>query len=463
MYINVTDKRKCRCLYFSFFLLFFFPSFSLPFYFTPYSLLSLCLMSSSPTSYYASDSISSDYRSYSGDHRPSNASTELTAMETGEDLQPSYILSDTDSDKDLMIHSLNESLHIHKEIMEKIHAEKEAYVTQLGKQRQDELDDIERTKQTLEEQMDRYNKLDAAYSALRRELDARKDDYQRMEAKFYAHVKSIKATDDDLSTIQHEISHVSSQLNNLCMGLKAKMDNQAGSSFLLDRYSDQRQLLKKYLIRNNNSNNSDTDDDDIDTKNELDVLEPRHITMLTEKLIMEMLVEHIFDQPLHLGVSVNQAYNQVSHWMRRYNEDWAQRFRQQMSAILANQAQQHDERDGIELACKDLVDNILQQLGHIYPELQKQGDYMNNQRKKIDNIVTRTARLNLAIKGQDIEIKHQPIQEGGQAEFDSTIMKADGKGKPDGQVLLVISPPFLAVDPNDSEHGFIIPGKVYCV
>ncbi|ORZ24179.1 hypothetical protein BCR42DRAFT_365382 [Absidia repens] len=366
-------------------------------------------------------------------------------MDTGEDLQPSYILSDTDSDKDLMIHSLNESLHIHKEIMEKIHAEKEAYVTQLGKQRQDELDDIERTKQTLEEQMDRYNKLDAAYSALRRELDARKDDYQRMEAKFYAHVKSIKATDDDLSTIQHEISHVSSQLNNLCMGLKAKMDNQAGSSFLLDRYSDHRQLLKNEL--------DDT----------LFVLEPRHITMLTEKLIMEMLVEHIFDQPLHLGVSVNQAYDQVSHWMRRYNEDWAQRFRQQMSAILANQAQQHDERDGIELACKDLVDNILQQLGHIYPELQKQGDYMNNQRKKIDNIVTRTARLNLAIKGQDIEIKHQHIQEGGQAEFDSTIMKADGKGKPDGQVLLVISPPFLAVDPNDSEHGFIIPGKVYCV
>ncbi|KAI8343739.1 hypothetical protein BC941DRAFT_412204 [Chlamydoabsidia padenii] len=416
-------------------------------------------MSSSPISYYANDSISSDYQSYAGDHRPSTASTELTTMDSDDTLPPTcYATSDTDSDKDLVIHSLNESLHIHKEIMEKIQAEKEAFVAQLNKERQDELDDIERTKQTLEEQMDRYNKLEAAYSALRRELDTRKDDYQRMEAKFYAHVKSIRATDDDLSTIQHEISHLSSQLNNLCMGLKAKMDTTAGSRFLLDRYSDQRSLFKTYLVNSNNNNNEQTDDkDDI-------ILESRHITMFTEKLIMEILVEHIFNQPLHIGVSVNQAYDQVSQWMRKYNADWARRFRQQMSALLVNQAQLQDEREVIEQANDSLVQLILQQLGHIYPELQNQaGDYIKMQQKKIENMVTRAARLNLAIKGQDIEIKHQDILEGGQAAFDSTIMKADGKGKPDGHVLFVISPPFLAIDPNDTDHGFIIHGKVYCI
>lgn len=412
-------------------------------------------MSSSPISYYANDSLSSDTQSYAGDHRPSTASTELTHMDSDDTLPPtSYVTSDTDSDKDLVIHSLNESLHIHKEIMERIHAEKEAYVAHLNKERHDELEDIERTKQSLEEQMDRYNKLDAAYSALRRELDSRKDDYQRMEAKFYAHVKSIRATDDDLSTIQHEISHLSSQLNNLCMGLKAKMDIQAGSDFLLERYHDQRLLFKKYLV---NSNKDDGDDSSM-------LLESRHITMFTEKLIMELLVEHIFDQPLHIGVSVNEAYDKVSTWMRKYNEDWAQRFRQQMSALLANQAQLQDERESIEQANADLVDVILQQLGHIYPELQNQaGDYLKMQRKKIDTMVTRAARLNLAIKGQDIEIKHQDIAEGGVAEFDSALMKADGKGKPEGHVLFMISPPFLAIDPNDTHHGFIIHGKVFCI
>ncbi|KAI8097626.1 uncharacterized protein BX664DRAFT_326857 [Halteromyces radiatus] len=406
-------------------------------------------MSSSPTSYYANDSISSGNQSYSEDHRPSTVSTDLTTMEPGDELRSPYLVSDTDSDKDLVIHSLNESLHIHKEIMEKIHAEKEAYITQLNKDRQQELEVMERTKQTLEEQMDRYNKLDAAYSALRRELDSKKEDYQRMEAKFYAHVKSIKATDDDLSTIQHEINHISSQLNNLCMGLKSKMDVQAGSQFLFSKYESHQDSFRKYLIK--------------EEMEKVDQLEPRYITMLTEKLVMEILVEFIFDQPLHIGVSVNEAYKQVRDWMRRYNEEWAQRFRQQMSALLANQAQQHDERLSIEEASEQLVDRLIEQLGQIYPELLNHGDYTKNQRKKIDSIVTRTSRLNLAMKGQDIEIKHQMIQEGGQTTFDPTIMKADGKGKPDGDVLFVISPPFLALDPTDSEHGFIIPGKVYCV
>jgi uncharacterized protein YicC (UPF0701 family) len=379
----------------------------------------------------------------------------------GDKRRLSYITSDTDSDKDLVIHSLHESLHIHKEIVEKIHAEKEAYVTKMLLERQVELDDVKRVKQTLEEQMDRYNKLDAAYSALRRELDTKKDDYKRMETRFYAHVKSIKATDDDLSTIQHEISHVSSQLNNLCMGLKAKMDQQSGSTFLFSKYNEQQQrLIKKYLIKPTDNEQHDNDSDDPP------LLEPRYITMLTEKLIMELLVENIFDQPLHIGVSVNQAYEQVGQWMRRYNEEWAQRFRQQMSALLANQAQQQEEGEGksIELAMNSLVDTILEQLGHIYPELQNQdSDYRDRQQKKIQTIVARMARLDLAIKGQDIEIKYQRIQEGGQVAFDPSTMRADGKGKPDGQVLFVISPPFVAIDPNDTDHGFITPGKVYCV
>lgn len=418
------------------------------------------MSSSSPTS-------TIDHHSGSDGRPPStiSSSTELTVETLGDKRRLSYITSDTDSDKDLVIHSLHESLHIHKEIVEKIHAEKEAYVTKMLLERQVELDDVKRVKQTLEEQMDRYNKLDAAYSALRRELDTKKDDYQRMETRFYAHVKSIKATDDDLSTIQHEISHVSSQLNNLCMGLKAKMDQQSGSSFLFNKYNKQQQgLIRKYLIKTTHEE-QDYEGDDNDDGNP-PLLEPRYVTMLTEKLIMELLVENIFDQPLHIGVSVNQAYDQVSQWMRRYNEEWAQRFRQQMSALLANQAkkQEGDEGKSIELAMGGLVNTILEQLGHIYPELQKQdSEYRKNQQKKIQGIVARMARLDMAIKGQDVEIKYQCIQEGGQVAFDPTTMKADGKGKPDGQVLFVITPPFVAIDPNDNDHGFITPGKVYCV
>ncbi|KAI9299612.1 hypothetical protein BJ944DRAFT_274088 [Cunninghamella echinulata] len=376
--------------------------------------------------------------------------------------------SDTDSDKDLIIHSLNESLHIHKEILEKIQAEKEAYVAKLDKERREELDHIETTKQHLEEQMDRYNRLDAAYNALRRELDHKKEDYQRMEAKFYAQLKSIKATDDDLSTIQNEINHVASQLNNICMGLKAKMDIPAGTCYFLKRYQYDKEFIQQYLLTNRhqekkeNDDGDDGDDDDEEGKEMEFLLESRHITMFTEKLIMEMLIDHIYNQPLHIGVSCNEAYEKVNHWMHSYNEEWANRFRQQMSALVANQAY-HDEYESVEMAKENLVNAILDELSHIYPTINQNEDYKTSQQKKIANVVTRAARLNLAMKGQEIPVKYKSIEQGCKVPFDPIMMKPVSKSKSEGYVLFVISPPFIAIDPKDEEHGFVIPGKVYCV
>ncbi|CAO3641145.1 unnamed protein product [Cunninghamella echinulata] len=322
--------------------------------------------------------------------------------------------------------------------------------------------------------MDRYNRLDAAYNALRRELDHKKEDYQRMEAKFYAQLKSIKATDDDLSTIQNEINHVASQLNNICMGLKSKMDIPAGTCYFLKRYQYDKEFIQQYLLTNqhqekkeNNEkekvdNDDDDDDGDDEEKEKEFLLESRHITMFTEKLIMEMLIDHIYNQPLHIGVSCNEAYEKVNHWMHSYNEEWANRFRQQMSALVANQAY-HDEYESVEMAKENLVNAILDELSHIYPTINQNEDYKTSQQKKISNVVTRAARLNLAMKGQEIPVKYKYIEQGCKVPFDPIMMKPVSKGKSEGYVLFVISPPFIAIDPKDEEHGFVIPGKVYCV
>ncbi|CAO3647502.1 unnamed protein product [Cunninghamella blakesleeana] len=445
----------------------------------------------SPTSTCNNDSVTSERFSSTVDRRHSSLNTDYSMLDYEDIHSSSYQTNnDTDSDKDLIIHSLNESLHIHKEILEKIQAEKEAYVAKLDRERKQELEQIENTKQYLEEQMDRYNRLDAAYHSLQQELTHKKEDYQRMEAKFYAQVKSIKATDDDLSTIQNEINHVSSQLNNICMGLKSKMDFESGTAYFMERYHYDKDLIEQYLLvnhsshqkdlkkenNNHNHNHSDTNDseEEVVVKEEEDnnhrnnenemkfLLESRHITMFTEKLIMEMLIEYIYNQPLHIGVSCNEAYDKVYNWMNTYNLEWANRFRQQMSALVVNQAY-HDEYETVEMAKEKLVDDILEQLSYIYPTINQNEDYRNSQQKKISNVVTRAARLNLAMKGQEIPVRYKTIDQGCKIPFDSTFMKPVSKSKPDGYVLFVISPPFIAIDPKDDEHGFVIPGKVYCV
>ncbi|ORX52436.1 hypothetical protein DM01DRAFT_1408307 [Hesseltinella vesiculosa] len=443
-------------------------------------------MSISPSSANASDRFSAySYRSSSTSY--------MSTARASEDISP-CVVSDTESDKDLMIHSLNESLNIHKEILEKIHSEKEAHISKLECERQKELYEIEQTKQLLEEQMDRYNKLDAAYHVLLKELDTRKEDYQRMESKFYAHVKTIRATDDDLSTIHQELSHLASQLNNLCMGLKSRMDIDAASTYLYAFYKDQQDLMRQHLnslpqpvqdekkevatsmepnppLDSPSSSSSSSsslsaiqDDKDTDDQPVLSHpirFEPRHVTMLTEKLVMDHLLAAIFDQPLHIGISVNSAYRDVTEWMSRYNMPWADRLRQQMSSLVANQAI-YEEKDVIELATLALIDQLLNHLGHLYPVLQKL-DHKDtlNQKKKIEAIVTRAARLSLAMQGQDIKVGHPRIQPG--TPFDSQLMKPVGKGKTDGNVLFAITPPFIATDPNDQEHGFTIHAKVFCI
>lgn len=101
--------------------------------------------------------------------------------------------SDTDSDKDLVITSLTESLQIHKEILERLHNEKQEFIANIEKERQSEREATEKEKkqaqQALEEQMERYQRLEKAYTTVVKELEAKKEEFKRMEAKFYAHVR----------------------------------------------------------------------------------------------------------------------------------------------------------------------------------------------------------------------------------------------------------------------------------
>ena len=269
---------------------------------------------------------------------------------------------------------------------------------------------------------------------------------------------SIRPTDDDLSTIQYEITHLANQMNNFCMGLKSKMDRSGGSEYILGRWPKTRDyFLQKQS--NNNDNTSPKTSSEHDEENdtiERPRMEPWTITMFTEKLVTEGLAQYIFDQPIHTGVSINETFKHLSTWIDERNTDWANRLRQQVSALVVRQAGEQ-EQASINQSLDALVDRLLDELCHLYPRV-KDGP---QQRKKLEAICVRAAKLNLAMKGQDIRVFCGAIEEGV-ALFDSTTMKPVNKCEPEGTVIFVISPPFIALDPKDEEHGFVIPAKVYC-
>lgn len=223
------------------------------------------------------------------------------------------------------------------------------------------------------------------------------------------------------------------------MGLKSKMDRSGGTAFILERWRDKEADIRQQFFK--------TDSDD-------ERLEPGVITMFTEKFVMEVLVERIFSQPIHPGVSVNKTFDDLRTWMGMRNDAWAHRLRQQVTALVVKQP--GDEQKNIDDALASVVEYILETLTQMYPRIR---EGTSNQ-KKVEGIVARAAKLDLAMKGQDIKVFCASIEEGV-APFDEKIMQPVGKSDPDGTVLFVVSPPFVALDPKDDEHGFIIPGKVF--
>lgn len=100
---------------------------------------------------------------------------------------------DADSDKDLVISTLTESLQMHKEIMEELQREKDAFVADLKREREEEKQANRKEKEdaleSMEAQLQRYRQLEEAYSLVVNELEAKKNEYRRMETSFYEHVK----------------------------------------------------------------------------------------------------------------------------------------------------------------------------------------------------------------------------------------------------------------------------------
>lgn len=352
-----------------------------------------------------------------------------------------------ESDKDLYIRSLTESLLIHKEIVERIENEKEQYVESIEQMRRKERQEYEALQQAMEERQLEYEKLQQMYHAVLGDLEKKKQEYQRMEANYYSHVRQIRATDDDLSTIQTEISHLFSQISNLCMSLRSKADRAQGTAFVFERWPEKQEAIRTHLLKSAAE----------EEENEELLLDPGHIGVFTEKFLVEELLRNILEAPLHVGVSVNEAFRQVEAWMAQRNAEWAARFRQQMSALVAKQPGD-DEEENIEQAKQTLTQRVMEQLLRIYPKIQ--GDA--NAGRKVTNVIQRATRLSLAIKGQELPVRTLEIEEGA-TEFDPSTMKPASKGKPEGLVLLVITPAFTANDPTDPEHGFLVPAKVFCV
>ncbi|KAI8071250.1 hypothetical protein BC940DRAFT_293966 [Gongronella butleri] len=336
-----------------------------------------------------------------------------------------------DSDKDLHIRSLYESIEIHKQLVE-----------QSQNEREEATDLYEGAQQLLKEQQTSIEQLQNDNMKLNDELHTKRQEYKRMESNFYTHMCTIRATDDDLSTIQRKITNLFGQVANFSMGLRNQVDTDAGTSFIMERWPAMADWLRAHWV----------DDQGL--------LSAAQITVFTEKLIADTLIRRVFDEPVHLGASINHAFAQIDHWMRMRNKaDWSLRLRQQLTSLVAKQPL--DDAEAIRATQDAIVDDILAEIAHMYTKLN------DTTRTKLTNQVQKASELSLAMHGQEASIRPLYVEEGVAA-FDPELFKANNKGKEDGTIVMVIHPPFVADDPSvpssdDHSDGFVVLGKVVCM
>ncbi|CAO3641368.1 unnamed protein product [Mucor hiemalis] len=339
---------------------------------------------------------------------------------------------ESESDKDLIIYSLNESLQIHKEIVERIQNEKDDLEDQYEQEKAKEWNEFEEDKNEIESKkeiiVNQVNKLELICQNLLNELEVKKLEYRRMETRFYSHIKSIRSSEDDLSTIYPQYIQLFSQIHNFSTSIKSKLSNKNN---ILEYWWNKDSIVNQSI------------------QHHLSSLDVDMIVLLTEKIFTEVIVHEILQTSIHPGVSLNNSFGEIHHWVEKRNTSWATRMKQQIASFVVKQS--NEENDQIETAKEEIINKVLTLLSQVYNDTDKM-------KRKVTSIVNLATKLNLAVKCQENEVVIDSFEEGGVTMFDENTMVSIENNTGDS-LLLVITPQIVAL----GDHGFNIPAKVYCV
>lgn len=205
-------------------------------------------------------------------------------------------------------------------------------------------------------------------------------------------------------------------------------------------------------------------------------LPPERIQMLTEKFMMDVLVQNL-NINIFPGLTCNSEFMELSSWFDQNNSSFfSTRLRQELSLLVAKGNKEESGGD-IEQIWKKCVDRNWH---HLYRGLQKAypsflistskgsastNDYSQETitrateySKKLRNLVEETIQLGSAIKGQEVCITAVDIREGVQP-FDGHLMQ-DEDDQTTGIIAFCISPPFVVKISNRYEP--LLKGRVLC-
>ncbi|ORZ19299.1 hypothetical protein BCR41DRAFT_351934 [Lobosporangium transversale] len=249
-------------------------------------------------------------------------------------------------------------------------------------------------------------------------------DYEVMSKNFFEHVRMIRATDDDHSTINERLTHLKAAIEHLIR------KTQGTRSVNLNRTAAINHFRASGLL----------DDFPLDEC----TLEPFHLNLYMESVVMSALVKNFFDKPLCCVFDYNKGFKEIYDWMYKRNDRLAVRWRQQLCVMITQDPETKARQEAAVTAAASALNEIISRV------------YTNaNEGAKIRDLCSKAFELAVAMTGLENVIAPVSVPLG--IPFDEETMATSLKSNPAGTVALVIFPGF-----KDSVNAFNIGPKVWC-
>jgi hypothetical protein len=285
------------------------------------------------------------------------------------------------------------------------------------------------------------NQLEKAQEKIRQ----RTNDMTMLQTNYQQHLRSVRSSDDDPSSIAVKLLELRRQIHELASELLPHAEPITTTEKLGTLWLNLGPAIE-HLGK---------------------PLPPKRIQLLTEKFMMDVLVQNL-NINIFPGLSCNNEFLELQTWFDQHDTSsfFSTRLRQELSLVVIQQ----QNKGQVAATLKKCVDRNWH---HLYRGLQKAyPTYLANKdgasadeqsvaqaySKKLRGLVEYTVGLGSAIKGQEVCITAVDVREGKQS-FDAQLME-DEDGQTSGVIAFCISPPFVVKIANQYEP--LVKGRVLC-
>ncbi|KAL9559158.1 hypothetical protein MBANPS3_000562 [Mucor bainieri] len=254
-------------------------------------------------------------------------------------------------------------------------------------------------------------------------MTMRQKDQRQLLDNYNEHIRARRATQDDPHTIHKKLQELKGMIKTLSVALAQQCECNTATKAVIGFWVNLHEAIQKMG----------------------DPLPVNRIEMLTEKFLMDVLVQNM-NYNAFTGLKISQPYTQLQMWFDRYEPSFCTRLRQEMAkVVVSGNVPDSDIQQEIQKLNKRMYNSLYSSLLKAYPFIEqhdlKEKDTTKQYSVMLRAMVDQASAIGYAMRGQEVEIAAAAVGEGSEP-FDPKTM-VDEDGQTAGIISLCISPPIM--------------------